>query len=128
MAEQAAPQYPAEVVAELNEMAAEGFEYWRTNSSDAQRAVGQEELRKMAEEPAFMEQIMKELNECFTGADANSDGLLDLEELKAFNAAFQALGEARGNFEDRRPESITRSYACLNQITPGTDGVSMADF
>ena len=40
MAEQAAPQYPAEVIAELQEMAEEGFNYWKDNSSEEQRAVG----------------------------------------------------------------------------------------
>ena len=127
MAEQA-PQYPAEVVAELNEMAAEGFEYWRTNSTDAQRAVGQEELRKMTEDPAFMEQTMAEITKCFSDADANSDGLLDLEEYKNFMAAWQVLGKARGNFEDERPESIAKAYAAMNKITAGTEGITMGDF
>ena len=128
MAEQAAPQLPEAVVASLSEMGAEGFEYWRTNSSDAQRAVGEEELRKMNEDPAFMEQTMAEITKCFSDADANSDGLLDLEEYKVFMASWQTLGKARGNFEDERPESVTKAYAAINQITPGAEGISMADF
>ena len=42
----------------------------------------------MTEDPAFMEQTMAEITKCFSDADANSDGLLDLEEYKNFMAAW----------------------------------------
>ena len=62
--------------------------------------------------------------------DAQSpvDGCIDEAKYIAWIKALQARSAARGNFEDNREEPMKRSFAILNRITPGSDGVSMADF
>ena len=35
--------------------------------------------------------------------------------------------KARGNFEDDRPETIDQAYDAENLVTPGVEGVTMAD-
>ena len=62
--------------------------------------------------------------------DATSpvDGRLDEAKYIAWIKAMQVRSAARGNFEDNREEPMKRSFAILNRITPGSEGVSMDDF
>ena len=62
--------------------------------------------------------------------DAQSpvDGRLDEAKYVAWIKAIQEKGRARGNFEDDREEPMKRTFAILNRLTPGSEGVSMDDF
>ena len=75
----------------------------------------------------YKNQRMGEYAKMFADADANGDGVLDLAEFQAFSRAGVAKGRSEGHFVDDSEEKMARSYAIANQITPGVDGVSMAD-
>ena len=127
MAEAEQPALPADILADIRTEATESFNYWKENSTEAQRAVGMEELRKFTEEPEFIAQEMASMQADFD-AQSPVDGRLDEAKYVAWIKAIQAKGEARGNFEDSREEPMKRTYAILNRITAGSDGVSMDDF
>ena len=127
MAEAEAPALPADILADIRTEATESFNYWKENSTEAQRAVGMEELRKFTEEPEFIAQEMASMQADFD-AQSPVDGRLDEAKYVAWIKAIQAKGQARGNFEDSREEPMKRTYAILNRITAGSDGVSMDDF
>ena len=127
MAEEQAPQLPEALLAEIRAQATEGFNFWKENSTEAQRAVGMEELQKFMTDEAFIAQEMASMQADFD-AQSPADGRLDEAKYVAWIKAIQAKGEARGNFEDSREEPMKRTYAILNRITAGSDGVSMDDF
>ena len=127
MAEAEAPALPADILADIRTEATESFNYWKENSTEAQRAVGMEELQKFMTDEAFIAQEMASMQADFD-AQSPADGRLDEAKYVAWIKAIQAKGEARGNFEDSREEPMKRTYAILNRITAGSDGVSMDDF
>ena len=127
MAEAEAPALPADILADIRTEATESFNYWKENSTEAQRAVGMEELQKFMTDEAFIAQEMASMQADFD-AQSPVDGRLDEAKYVAWIKAIQAKGEARGNFEDSREEPMKRTYAILNRITAGSDGVSMDDF
>ena len=61
-------------------------------------------------------------------AQSPVDGRLDEAKYLAWMRAMQEKSKARGNFEDEREEPLKRSYAILNRLNAGADGVSMDDF
>ena len=127
MAEPEAPALPADILADIRTLATEGFNYWKENSTEAQRAVGMEELRKWTEDQAFIAQEMASIQADFD-AQSPVDGRVDEAKYCAWIKAMQAKSSARGNFEDTREDPMKRAYAILNRITAGSDGVSMGDF
>ena len=80
----------------------------------------------MADEE-FKNQRMAEYAKMFADADANGDGVLDEAEYRTFCAAGVAKGRSEGHYVDDSEEKFARSYALANRVTPGVDGVSMAD-
>ena len=127
MAEAEAPALPADIVADIRALATEGFAYWKENSTEAQRAVGIEDMRKFTEEPAFIEEQMKFMNDDFE-AQSPVDGRVDEAKYVAWVKAMMARDAARGNFADDREDEIKKAYPILNRITPGSEGVSIDDF
>ena len=127
MAEAEAPQLPADIVADIRTEATESFNYWKENSTEAQRAVGVEEMRKFTEDEAFIKTEMASMQADFD-AQSPADGRLDEAKYVAWIHAIQTKSAARGNFEDNREEPIKRTFAILNRITPDSPGVSMDDF
>ena len=65
MADQAAPAFPEHLKAELREVTVDSFNYWKENSTEAQRAVGIEEMRKFSEDQEFLQQMMTEMQQLF---------------------------------------------------------------
>ena len=127
MAEAEAPALPADILADIRTLATEGFNFWKENSTEAQRAVGMEELRKWSEDQTFIAQEMESIQADFD-AQSPVDGRVDEAKYIAWIKAMQAKSSARGNFEDSREEPMKRTYAILNRLTAGSDGVSMDDF
>ena len=58
MAEAQAPALPDDIMADLRTETTESFNYWKANSTEAQRAVGVEEMEKFTTDEAFMKQEM----------------------------------------------------------------------
>jgi len=52
-------------------------------------------MKAESENPTLFKEIMTEFMDCFKSADANQDGLLNLEEFKAFNSKFTTCCEKR---------------------------------
>ena len=127
MAEAEAPALPQDIMDEIRVLATDGFNYWKENSTDAQKTVGNEEMTKFTSDPAFLEQMTKDMNDAFEAAGP-VDGRLDEAKYTTWVNTLQDASENRGNYEDRRPEQVTKAYALLNRITPDSDGISMADF
>ena len=84
-------------------------------------------MEKFGSDPAFIEAMTKEMNDFFA-ASGPVNGRLNEAGYCTWMSKLQEAGEARGNFEDRREAEIKKTYATINKITPGEDGVSMADF
>ena len=84
-------------------------------------------MEKFGSDPAFVEAMTKEMNDFFAASGPVNGRLNEAGYLVWINK-MQEAGEARGNFEDRREAEIKKTYACINKVTPGEDGVSMADF
>ena len=121
-------QMPAEFVTECNALVDEAFNHWKNNATEEQKTVGLNEMNRFLTEPEFMAAQVAEMNEQFTAADVNNDGLLDQAEYMTFFTAMNASAAARGNYIDTRPETPTNDFACMQKATPGVDGVSLADF
>ena len=128
MADQAAPQLSAELMTDLRALTVDGFEHWRTNCTEEQKAAGVVELEKFTSDPAFQGQIMGEMADCFAAVGANDAGLINEAQFTFFYAALMASGASCGNFEDVRQHMVSRSYALANRVDPATDGCSFADF
>ena len=126
MAEEQAP-LPAALLAEIREKATEGFNFWKENSTEAQRVVGLEDMAKYQNDPAFVEQEMTMMQAAFD-AQSPVDSRLDKTKYVAWVRVLQAASLARGNFEDTRESEMEKSYDTLNKVTPAADGVSMDDF
>ena len=73
MADQAAPEFPENLKAELRELTTDSFNFWKENSTEAQRAVGMEEMRKFSEDPEFLQTQMAEMQQLFD-AQSPADG------------------------------------------------------
>ena len=101
--QQAAPALPEALQTEIRGLATEAFNYWKANSSEAQRAVGMSDMEKFTNDPAFIEQEMTAMQTAFD-AQSPVDGRLDVAKYVAWINALQTAGEARGNFEDRRED------------------------
>ena len=127
MAEEQAPQLPEALLAEIRAQATDGFNFWKENSTEAERAVGVSDMAKFENDPAFVEQEMTFMQTSFD-AQSPVDGRLDKTKFVAWSKALKAASKARGNFEDERDSEAEKAYVCLNKITPDADGVSMDDF
>ena len=71
--------------------------------------------------------MTKDMNDAFEAAGP-VDGRLDEAKYNVWINTIQDASANRGNFEDRRPEQMSKTYALLNRITPDSDGISMGDF
>ena len=68
---------------------------------------------------------MNEIDENFTTADVNSDGLLNKEEFKAFVVAMNQCGVAKGlKNRDTTDEWLNMVYPAFNGYNVGVDGVT----
>ena len=82
---------------------------------------------QMAEEKKA--QTMEELTAGFQAADANGDGVLNLDEFKAFMSAFREGFNAKGGcLPDASAEDVATMFECHDRANPETAGVSLADW
>ena len=71
--------------------------------------------------------MMTFINKAFADADVNKNGVLTLDEFRAFIKVQMDAGAKRGNFEDPRPETTDKQFALMDQIST-KPGVSLQDF
>ena len=106
----------------------DGFENWKNNSSEEQKANGAKEIQRFTDDPEFAAAMDKEVKDLYAACDLDKDGLLNEAEFVAFYTGIMDSGAKRGNYEDERPETPAKTYALYNRLTPAVQGVSMKDF
>ena len=116
-----------EVVNMMNALAVESFNKWKDTSTDAQKQVALEGLAKFSTDEEYKNTEMAVFNQQFQDADVNNDGVLDRDEYIVFTKVAEAREAARGGWIMDDDEYTGRFYVAANAVTPGTDGVSMAD-
>ena len=116
-----------EVTNMLNALAEEGFNKWRDNTTDDQKAQGLEQLNKFKTDEEYRNTEIAEFTQRFNDADANKDGVLNRDEYLVCNKASEARELEKGNWAMNDDEYAGRFYAAANMITPATDGITMAD-
>ena len=116
-----------EVATQLCALGEEKFNMWKESATDAQKTVALEINAKAKTDPERMAKHMASLNEHFVAADANADGVLSRDEYLEFMRISEAKYKADGMWVLESSEHDGKFYAVANMITPGTDGVSMAD-
>lgn len=94
--------------------------------TEEEKAKRQQLVQRSDDLRADMEQFMQET---FTAADANGDGLLDQAEYTEYCRASIEQSDARFGrvgppFDEARHQL---EYECWNAITPGTDGLTLDD-
>ena len=72
--------------------------------------------------------MMAEQLEFFNSCDANGDGVLNLEEWRAYGQKNVEKAANEGTFYDSRPETWEKMYGIFNDANSATDGVSYADW
>ena len=68
---------------ELKQLATDSFTYWRDNSTQEQKDVGHKEI-ELYNDPEFAQKAHDEFVADFKAADANTDGILTMEEFSNF--------------------------------------------
>ena len=121
-----ADQLSAELRADIEADAIESYNTWKTESTQEQRDAGFAYLAQMADEE-FKAARMAEYAKMFADADANGDGVLDEAEYRAWMAAAAVKARSEGHYVDDSEAKIVRSFAIGNRVTPGVEGMSMAD-
>ena len=116
-----------EVVNMLNALAEEGFNAWKDGVTEAQKEHGLGQLAKFKADEEFRNAEIAAFTERFNEHDANADGLVNRDEYIAVSKASEAREVERGGWAMNNDDYQGRFYAAANMITPGTDGVSMAD-
>ena len=74
------------------------------------------------------EQSAQEFLTVYSDSDRDNDGLLNLEEWKAFTRRYSELKASRNEPETTQTDEIREKwYNVMNKATPGIEGVSMND-
>ena len=71
---------------------------------------------------------MQEITDSFNAAATNEDKLLNEAQFVEFSQKLRANNRAKGwDMPETTDEECKRGYVIINKITPGADGVSIAD-
>merc|ERR1711939_420509 len=101
---------------------------YRESFPPEMKAKYEEHKQKMQDEE-YKNGVIEEMKTNWNDADANKDGLLNADEWVVFMQKTHACNEARFGAHDAPAAELTAElYRTANLFTPGTDGVSMADF
>ena len=77
MAELPANTFSPEITARIEAAAQEGFDEWKNNATEEQKAVGRAQQEKFVSDPEYGAAEMAKLAEMWAASDSNGDGLLD---------------------------------------------------
>ena len=124
-----APQLlSAELQSDIDAHAADGFEMWRDNSTPEQKAIGSAEIARFVNDPEFAASEQKRMEDEFNKHSVAKPGVLSQPEFIAFVNVLMEDGAKKGNYEDPRPETVLKSFALADRITPDAEGVSLQDW
>ena len=116
-----------ELQAEITALATVQMEYWRANATEANKEADKAYMAKYEAEPDFGAAEMARWQEAFVAADANGDGVHDINEFKAFTRSNNEKEKAIGHFVDEREEPMDKMFAIANKYNPNNEGVSFED-
>ena len=116
-----------EVATQLCALGEEKFHLFKAGCTEEQKAKAEAWMEERKSDPEFGAKQMAKMQGYFTGADANNDGVLDRDEYLEFVRLGEVEAKEQGWWVLESPEHVGKVYAVANLITPGTDGVSMAD-
>ena len=77
-------QLSDEVKTQLEQIAEDGFNHWKDNCTEEQKAAGLRIAEEMKTQPEAMQQMMTKMTGYFTEADADQNGLLTQAEFLVF--------------------------------------------
>ena len=117
-----------EIIARLKADAEKGLDHWHATTTPEHRAEGKAKHEEFKNNPEFAAQEMEVNNKMWADSDADNDGRLNLEEFKNFRAAGMERARAAGRVQEDRPNASEELYAILNDITPGQEGVVLAEY
>ena len=119
---------PADLVNDINEFSVDVFNNYIANRSAEDYAKDSAKTKQFHEDEEYKNKMMQGINDAFTNADANQDGLLDENEFKAFQDKLIAEAQERGEFTDDRADVNAKWFTLSNRVNPDTNGMSLMDF
>ena len=122
------PKLPAELQADIDEFAKDGYIQWQENSTSMQKINQELEGERWHNDPDFAQGQEEFMVETYNQADHESKGYLTQEEFKEFYTAIQADGGKRGIYEDPRESKIEKAFELANRINEERDGVSFEEW
>ena len=122
-----APQLSEECKAAIIADTESAYATWKAGCTEEQKAAAHAMMERYNAEPAFKAEKMTQVNQMFTDADTNGDGVLDRSEWGVFHQKSNEMKVAEGNYVDDRADREQTKYAVLNLINPAQEGVTMAD-
>ena len=126
-APEAAPQMDPAFLADLHAFIDEGFENWKANATEEQKACGAREIERFSTDPEFAAQLDKEVKDLYAACNESKSGILNEAEFIQFYKGICDSGAKRGNYEDEREDTPAKTFALYNRLNDA-DGVSMKDF
>ena len=114
--------------AELETLAADNFATYKAQRTEAQRALAEAAMNAMngGNEEAKAER-MAQFTAVFNESDADGNGRLDAAEYATFWNKYAEIKLQKGEYTLTDEAVRDRHYALANRITPGEEGISMAD-
>ncbi len=129
MAEQLVPaQLSEELKARAVACARASYAHWVAGCSAEQKAKGKADHEQFKNDPEVGAREMARVQNDWTTADANADGLLDLAEFKVYQAAQRTNLEKNNTYAGEREGGDEETYNTCNGANPATNGVSFADY
>ena len=114
-------------IADLNQMAVEGFAYAEDNQTEEQAAALVARMTAMQADPeAAKAEAMTDMSETFTACDSNGDGFLDEAEFVAWCNVMNEKKAAKGLFCDTREATGKEYYRICKASMPDAPGINMA--
>ena len=105
-----------------------GYQHWSDGCTAEHKQKGLDDHEKFKNDPNFGASELARVTAAWNAADANADGLLDLDEFKVYMASQRAHLESTGTFGGERPGSDEETYNIVNESNPATQGCTMAEY
>ena len=121
-------EVPADLLAEIDALANEEFEMWKTKANAEQKAVGKAEMARYMSDPEFAASETAKMHDAFVASDADGNGVLNLEEWLVYMTKLNDNAKANGHYVDESEDTPRKMYALANRINPATEGVSEPEF
>lgn len=118
----------AERIAQLLAPLKQDKDEWEAQLSPDEKARAAAFEAELKCSPEKLQEFMAQVDATFTEADADADGKLTRDEFKAFTAAMDAHGVARGlKSRETTDELIDKVYPVFNAWDGAVDGVTKSD-